>query len=345
MASVLGMLEERETAARVRVEGLRRKSPGWLRRWRPPRSLDRRVIAREELVEALATSAAETTAGTEAEEKAVLSLAPVPGSTVPPGRGGLPVTVLTPDYQCILGVLEQQRSMGHGPLRAKEIAVELGLDVTPVKVEGLRSKPGAWRSAGGSSWRRRGRSVSAGGPWPSQTPAHPRDHRPPDHRLAGGGQGLVVPAQTAGVHQPRERALGHPAPGQHHEPCHVVGALDDLQGQGEFVPAPADEGGARARASGGRRRRPGPMRGSRRASPAMRSRPRPGSGSRPTAAGGSSPRAVHPAPGTRPARAATAGRPPTPRPSCPTGTGAPGPDGLPRRRTRARGNRTTRRAS
>ncbi|MFI1702625.1 hypothetical protein ACH419_42910 [Streptomyces bobili] len=102
--------------------------------------LDRRVIAREELVEALAASAAETTAGTEAEERAVLSLAPVPGSTVPPWREGLPVTVLAPDYQCILGVLEQQRSMGHGPLRAKEIAVELGLDATPAKVEGLRSK-------------------------------------------------------------------------------------------------------------------------------------------------------------------------------------------------------------
>lgn len=102
--------------------------------------LNRRVIAREELVEALAASAAETTAGTEAEEKTVLSLAPVPGSTVPPWREGLPMTVLAPDYQCILGVLEQQRSTGHGPLRAKEIAVELGLDATPAKVEGLRSK-------------------------------------------------------------------------------------------------------------------------------------------------------------------------------------------------------------
>ncbi|MET8768863.1 hypothetical protein [Streptomyces sp. NPDC004658] len=100
--------------------------------------LDRRVIAREELVEALTASASETTAG--AEEKAMLSLAPVPGSTVPPWREGLPVTVLAPDYQCILGVLERQRSTGHGPLRAKEIAVKLGLDATPAKVEGLPSK-------------------------------------------------------------------------------------------------------------------------------------------------------------------------------------------------------------
>ncbi|MEU4173052.1 hypothetical protein AB0F46_40115 [Streptomyces sp. NPDC026665] len=104
--------------------------------------LDRRVMAREELVEALAVSAAESTAvtGTEAEEEAVPSLAPVPGSTVPPWREGLPTTVLAPDYQRILSVLEQQRSTGHGPLRAKEIAVELGLGATPAKVEGLRSK-------------------------------------------------------------------------------------------------------------------------------------------------------------------------------------------------------------
>lgn len=48
--------------------------------------------------------------------------------------------VPAPDCQRIPGVLEQQRSTGHGPLRAKEIAVELGLGATPAKVEGLRSK-------------------------------------------------------------------------------------------------------------------------------------------------------------------------------------------------------------
>lgn len=34
--------------------------------------------------------------------------------------------------------------------------MELGLGTTPAKVEGCGRKPGAWRSAGGSSWRRRG---------------------------------------------------------------------------------------------------------------------------------------------------------------------------------------------
>jgi hypothetical protein len=58
------------------------------------------VIAREELAEALAASAARSTAvtTTEAEEEVAPSLAPVPGSVVPPWREGLPVTVLAPDF-------------------------------------------------------------------------------------------------------------------------------------------------------------------------------------------------------------------------------------------------------
>ncbi|WP_327692442.1 hypothetical protein [Streptomyces sp. NBC_00459] len=141
MASVLGMLEERETAARVRVEGLREevaRLAGVLEA--AEIELDRRVIAREELVEALAASAAETTAvtGTETEQKAVPSPAPVPGSIVPPWHEGLPVTV--PDYQRILGVLDERQPSGQGPLKAREIARELGLQMTSAKVEGVRSK-------------------------------------------------------------------------------------------------------------------------------------------------------------------------------------------------------------
>jgi len=149
MASVLGMLEERETAARVRVEGLREevaRLAGVLEA--AEIELDRRVIAREELVEALAASAAETTAvtGTEAGQETVPSPAPapapapVPGSIVPPWREGLPMTVLAPDYQRILGVLDERQPTGQGPLKAREIAVELGLGTASAKVEGVRSK-------------------------------------------------------------------------------------------------------------------------------------------------------------------------------------------------------------
>jgi hypothetical protein len=141
VASVLGMLEEREAAARVRVEGLREevaRLAGVLEA--AEIELDRRVIAREELVEALAVSAAESTAVTEAEAEQESAPLPVPGSTVPPWRDGLPVTVLAPDYRRLLGVLEEGRSAGRGPLKAREIALELGLETTPAKVEGVRSK-------------------------------------------------------------------------------------------------------------------------------------------------------------------------------------------------------------
>lgn len=141
MASVLGMLEERETAARVRVEGLREevaRLAGVLEA--AEIELDRRVIAREELVEALAASAAETTAVTESDAESVSSPAPMAGSVVPPWREGLPVTVLAPDYQRIMGVLEERQPAGQGPLKAREITVRLGSETTPAKVEGVRSK-------------------------------------------------------------------------------------------------------------------------------------------------------------------------------------------------------------
>ncbi|MFA3842587.1 hypothetical protein [Streptomyces aureus] len=141
MASVLGMLEERETAARVRVEGLREevaRLAGLLEA--AEIELDRRVIAREELVEALAASAAGTTAVTEAEAEQETAPPPalVPGSIVPPWHEGLPA--LAPDYQRILGVLDERQPAGQGPLKAKGITVELGLQATSAKVEGVRSK-------------------------------------------------------------------------------------------------------------------------------------------------------------------------------------------------------------
>jgi hypothetical protein len=141
VASVLRMLEERETAARVRVEGLREEVARLAEVLEAAEiELDRRVIAREEPVEALAVSAAEATVVNETEAERETAPAPVPGSTVPPWREGLPPTVLAPDYQRILGVVEERSSAGKGPLKAKEIAVEVGLETTPAKVEGVRSK-------------------------------------------------------------------------------------------------------------------------------------------------------------------------------------------------------------
>ncbi len=58
------------------------------------------MIAREELVEALMASAAETAAL--AEVDTVSAPASVPGSIVPSRRQGLPVSLLAPDYERIL---------------------------------------------------------------------------------------------------------------------------------------------------------------------------------------------------------------------------------------------------
>ncbi len=87
VASVLGMLEEREAAARVRVESLREEAARLAEVLEAAEvELGRRVIAREELVEALAASTAEATAEAEAERDAVPP--PAPGSVVPPWRDG-----------------------------------------------------------------------------------------------------------------------------------------------------------------------------------------------------------------------------------------------------------------
>lgn len=75
----LGMLEEREAAARVRVEGLREEDARLAEVLEAAEiELDRGVIAREELVEALAVSAAESTAVTEAEAERETAASAVP---------------------------------------------------------------------------------------------------------------------------------------------------------------------------------------------------------------------------------------------------------------------------
>ncbi|MEV0889063.1 hypothetical protein AB0J03_35395 [Streptomyces microflavus] len=198
MASVLGMLEERETAARVRVEGLREevaRLAGVLEA--AGIELDRRVIAREELVEALAASAAGTTAvtATEAERKTVP--APVPGSIVPPWREGPPVTVPASDYQRILGVLDERQSAGQGPLKAKEITVELGLQPVSAKVEGVRSKARRLAERGWLAQETSGMFSAGRRPVAVPGATHVCDDRPPDDRLAAGRQRLVVPGQSA----------------------------------------------------------------------------------------------------------------------------------------------------
>nr|WTA00455.1 hypothetical protein OH820_14985 [Streptomyces sp. NBC_00857]WTA00762.1 hypothetical protein OH820_33820 [Streptomyces sp. NBC_00857]WTA00766.1 hypothetical protein OH820_33925 [Streptomyces sp. NBC_00857] len=143
---MLGLLEEREAVARVRVEGLREAAALAAAALEVAEiELERRVIAREELLDALAASAAETLVATDSGDEKVTTEVPVsvsasvPGAIVPPWREGLSVSVLSPDNQRILNMLQDRP--GGEPVRAKDIAEALGIDTTvAAKVEGVRSK-------------------------------------------------------------------------------------------------------------------------------------------------------------------------------------------------------------
>jgi len=162
VASMLGLLEAREAAARVRVEELREAAARAAAVLEAAEiELERRVIAREELAEALAVSAAETTAVTEPEAKAEVPVpVPLPGRTVPFWRGGLPATVLAPDYRRILGMVADRS--GQGPVRAQDALATVPAQSCSVwrgllLVKGMNQSLGATRhstespSAGGWS--------------------------------------------------------------------------------------------------------------------------------------------------------------------------------------------------
>jgi hypothetical protein len=60
------------------------------------------------------------------------------GSPVPHRIDGMAASVLAPDYQRIVSVLESEA--GREGMRCQQLAVVLGLQAVPAKVEGLRSK-------------------------------------------------------------------------------------------------------------------------------------------------------------------------------------------------------------
>ncbi|MCM2579609.1 hypothetical protein [Streptomyces meridianus] len=138
MPSVVGLLEERERGARERVEALREEVDRVRAELRDAELFwERFVTAREVLAEVVAGPV-----GGGLEEVAAATAAPVsgdgavPGAIVPVWSEGLGVSVLSPAYQRIMGILA-----GSGAaLVCREIASELGLEPVPAKVEGVRSK-------------------------------------------------------------------------------------------------------------------------------------------------------------------------------------------------------------
>ncbi|MFI8907879.1 hypothetical protein ACIGV8_20480 [Streptomyces albidoflavus] len=131
MPSVMGLLEERERAARQRVEVLQAELREAEAVW------ERFVIARETVGEVLAGPGRGRDAppAVSADGQPVQARTAVPGSVVSHWQEGLTLTVLAPDYRRIMHVLADGNAMD-----CRQLADALGLERVPAKVEGVRSK-------------------------------------------------------------------------------------------------------------------------------------------------------------------------------------------------------------
>ncbi|MEU7603135.1 hypothetical protein [Streptomyces sp. NPDC041003] len=136
MPSVMGLLEERERAARQRVDALQAELREAEAVW------ERFVIARETVAEVLA----EPCGGQEVSPVVVVGEGParvvgaVPGSVVPVWREGLAAAALAPDYQQLVDALTGENGSRAGAMDCRQLAVAVGLEPVPAKVEGVRSK-------------------------------------------------------------------------------------------------------------------------------------------------------------------------------------------------------------
>ncbi len=136
MPSVMGLLEERERAARQRVDALQSELREAEAVW------ERFVIARETVAEVLA----EPCGGQGVSPVVVVGEGParvvgaVPGSVVPVWREGLAAAALAPDYQQLVDALTRESGSCARAMDCRQLAVAVGLEPVPAKVEGVRSK-------------------------------------------------------------------------------------------------------------------------------------------------------------------------------------------------------------
>lgn len=153
MASVVGLLEQRELAARRRVDELREEADriqaelalaerDW-KEWAIARSRVGQVLASGDDTGPEPASTGQGALATEGQ--AVSPDAPVPGKTKPRAQvpvwcEGLDGSVLSADYQRILMALADRSRLGQGPMTCQEMAGGFGMEVVPARVEALRSK-------------------------------------------------------------------------------------------------------------------------------------------------------------------------------------------------------------
>ena len=158
MASVVGLLEARELAARERVEGLREAADRILAELAAAETdWQGWVIARQRVGEVLtglpepAPQAPVAQPGPTSRPSApvVASQPAAPssvtsarrGSIVPVWRPGLKPGVLAVDYQRILALLVERSSQGQAMMSCQELAAGLGLEPTSANTEGrVRSR-------------------------------------------------------------------------------------------------------------------------------------------------------------------------------------------------------------
>lgn len=166
MPSVVGLLEQREVAARRRVDGLREEADRVQaelavaeREWREW------VIARSRVGEVLAPvdKPAQSHARAEGTSSAPTAARSRSRSQVPVWCEGLAWSVLSVDYQRILTALADRDRLHQGPLTCQELAVMFGLDAVPARVEALRSKAKRLVARGWLAERQPGRFTVAQG--------------------------------------------------------------------------------------------------------------------------------------------------------------------------------------
>lgn len=141
MPSVVGLLEQRELAARRRVDELREEADRiqaelivaeqeW-KEW---------TVARSRVGEVLAPTVETGQGHAPAVPAPSEATAAKPKSQVPMWSEGLTFSVLSLDYQRMLTALADRHRLGQGTLTCLEMAGLFGMDAVPAKVEALRSK-------------------------------------------------------------------------------------------------------------------------------------------------------------------------------------------------------------
>ncbi|WP_331740035.1 hypothetical protein [Streptomyces sp. NBC_00015] len=145
MPSVMGLLEERERAARQRVEALQTELREAEAVW------ERFVIARETVGELLAEPRGreDVPPVVMAGERPVKVTAAVPGSVVPHRQDGLALTLLAPDHQQIVDVLAGGSGSRERAMDCRQLGRQSGWSRFRRRWKGCGRRRSAWpRGAG-----------------------------------------------------------------------------------------------------------------------------------------------------------------------------------------------------